>query len=268
MSLAGGRPERDAAPGKVFAPVHDWEFNVIELYNYRKPGPFDLYFDYIRLHDKLYDGDVVESGVFRGKTLLAAAMLLKEIGSSKKVYGFDSFSGFPPVIEASDDVATFDELFRVGAITAEHYAAVARNINLRNALAGGRTTATTISSSGNFANTSRALIEQKIKLLGLDNIVLVEGPFDQTMRDRSAAPAKIFAALFDCDLYKSHLDTFNFVWSRLNKGGLCQLDEYYSLKFPGARIATDEFLRDKDHYLFRAPVPPTDEFERWAVIKR
>jgi len=41
------------------------------------------------------DGDIFEFGVYRGSTLIALALLLKELGSPKKVYGFDSFSGFP-----------------------------------------------------------------------------------------------------------------------------------------------------------------------------
>ena len=40
-------------------------------------------------------GDIVEAGVYRGNSLIAIGMLLKELGSSKKIYGFDSFSGFP-----------------------------------------------------------------------------------------------------------------------------------------------------------------------------
>ena len=44
------------------------------------------------------------------------------------------------------------------------------------------------------------------------------------------------------------------------------LDEYYSLKFPGARIATDEFLNGKSAQLNMAH-QTKGEFERWHVIK-
>jgi hypothetical protein len=37
------------------------------------------------------------------------ALMLKEIGSSKKVYGFDSFEGFPPVYHPNDDLRMFQE---------------------------------------------------------------------------------------------------------------------------------------------------------------
>ena len=253
-------------PSQQFCPTYDWEFNTLEIYDYRKPGPFDFYFNYIRINDKAFDGDIVESGVYRGKMLLATALYLKEIGSSKKVYGFDSFNGFPPIYHENDNISAFESLFSEGKISSSHYAAVQRNILLKNSLGNVTLNASSISKSSDFSNTSRSFLERKIEILGLDNIVLVEGPFSETMRE-SQAPNKIFCALFDCDLYASYLDTFNFVWPRLNISGLCQLDEYYSLKFPGGRIACAEYLRNMPHHLISSKANPYDEFERWAVVK-
>ena len=53
------------------------------------------------------------------------------------------------------------------------------------------------------------------------------------------------AALIDCDLYCSYKQSLPFVWDKLSKGSYMFLDEYYSLKFPGARIATNEYFQDK-----------------------
>lgn len=78
--------------------------------------------------------------------------------------------------------------------------------------------------------------------------------------------SNIMAAVIDCDLYQSYLDTFAFVWPRLVDGGFIHLDEYYSLKFPGARLATDEFLQDKNAKLEMAQTKPGD-FERWFCRK-
>src|SRR5262245_37067956 len=41
------------------------------------------------------DGDVIECGVFHGKSLLRIATWLKHRGSRKTIYGLDSFEGFP-----------------------------------------------------------------------------------------------------------------------------------------------------------------------------
>ena len=68
----------------MLPPKYDWEFNVLETYDYRKPGPLDLYFNFIRTQALILEGDIVEAGVYRGRTILATALLLKEIGSDKK----------------------------------------------------------------------------------------------------------------------------------------------------------------------------------------
>ena len=54
-------------------------------------------------------------------------------------------------------------------------------------------------------------------------------------------PKKVMAVLMDCDLYDSYMDTFNFVWSRLNNGGMIYLDEYYSLKFVVLKLQQKNF---------------------------
>ncbi len=87
------------------------------------------------------------------------------------------------------------------------------------------------------------------------------------MSSNRTSPKSIFAGIIDCDLYQSYIETYNFVWPRLENGAMIYLDEYYSLKFPGARRATDEFIRDKPACLEMSPHRPGD-FERWHLIKK
>jgi len=110
------------------------------------------------------------------------------------------------------------------------------------------------------------MLKKKIDYLELDNIHIVEGDFESTMKSNNENVKSIFSVLIDCDLYKSYLDVLNFVWPKLVNGGYVYFDEYYSLKFAGARIATDEFFvnkKDKPHKEenFKS------EFERWGIIK-
>jgi len=74
------------------------------------------------------------------------------------------------------------------------------------------------------------------------------------------------AAFIDCDLYDSYLQSLNFIWPKLILGGIIQVDEYYSLKFPGARIACNEFLRDKKFSKIKYK-NKNDNFERWILKK-
>ena len=78
--------------------------------------------------------------------------------------------------------------------------------------------------------------------------------------------SKLMCALIDADLYESYKVCIPYIWRNLSKKGMIFLDEYYSLKFPGARLATNEFFFDKKSKLKKISDKPRD-FERWAAFK-
>jgi hypothetical protein len=124
----------------------------------------------------------------------------------------------------------------------------------------------TVSSSGAFTNTNQQGIEKLASYMGLENTELVAGPFEETMSSAMGPQGPISAAILDCDLHSSYSTALNFIWPKLSVGGIVYLDEYYSLKFPGAQIAVDAFLEDKKSTLHHI----TDDFngfERWWVSK-
>lgn len=246
----------------------DWEFNVLGVGNYRRPGPQEHYFQFLREKSSSLPGDILEAGVYKGASLLATAMLLKEIGSNKIVYGFDTWTGFPPVYSENDKLSRFDDLHASGAISDVHLENVQRNREYREFLLGDskELTGANISSSGDFSQASRGELERKLSYLGLDNVRLIEGAFNDTMNDSNLAEVSLMAALIDADLYQSYQVALPFIWDRLVPGGYIALDEYYSLKFPGARIACDEFFPTVDARLIQHPKRERD-FERWGVVK-
>ena len=48
---------------------------------------------------------------------------------------------------------------------------------------------------------------------------------------------------------------------------LINIDEYYSLKYPGARIATDEFLKNNNNAILKKNPTSIYEFDRYYVTK-
>ena len=68
--------------------MDNWEFNVLGIYNYRAPGKLDPYFSFIAENHHLIPGDIVEAGVFQGRSFLATALLLRDLDLRKKVYGY------------------------------------------------------------------------------------------------------------------------------------------------------------------------------------
>lgn len=247
----------------MFTPKENWEFNSLGIYNYNRPGPLDLYFNNIRLRALLDPGDLIEAGVFNGRTILATALLLREIGSEKTVYGFDSFSGFPNLYSGFDEIKLNkidNDLPPVYEIRQK------RLLEIRKFLTNSKIDKDNISSSFNFSDCKKNVIEQKIEFLGLKNVRLVPGLFVDTMRG-DFIPDGIFSAFLDCDLHDSYTTSLNFLWPQLIKGGVLYADEYYSLKFPGARIAVDNFMKDNNFQRIMYSGDLNDEFERNLFIK-
>lgn len=223
-----------------------WELGALNIYDISKKGPLEAYFNFIKANHNLLDGDVFEFGVFKGKSLLATALLLKELGSSKVVYGFDSFSGFPEY-SPQDNIDTFNLLYKEGVIDEAHYSKVKRNIEIRNLYLKNnlKVDASNVSNSGKFDDCDVDLLERKIRFLGLDNIKLVKGPFVNTLDLNKFSDKNAMCCLVDCDLYSSYKQVLPFAWTKLVKSGMIYYDEYFSLKFPGARIAVDEFMNQQ-----------------------
>ena len=246
--------------------TYNWEFNVLNIENYRQKSKLTPYFNFIIENHATLPGDIVELGVYKGRSLLATAMLLKELGSNKRVWGFDTFGGFPSY-HPNDDLQQFEKLYQNGSISEAFYEQVQLNQAYRQFLTAQPVQPSNISSSGDFSDSSLEALQQKIDYMQLDNIELVVGSFAETLTDnfRTDYPP-IMAALVDCDLYDGYRVGLPFIWEHLTRGGYIYLDEYYSLKFPGARIATDEFFRDKQDQPQKHVTEP-NEFERWYVHK-
>ena len=55
------------------------------------------------------------------------------------------------------------------------------------------------------------------------------------------------------------------LYKNIVSGGSVIFDEYYSHKYPGARIAVNEFFENKKGYFEKYITP--EGFERWCFIK-
>ncbi len=157
-------------------------------------------------------GDIVECGVSTGHGILYFALLCELTQKNRKIWGFDSFSGFPPPTEAD---RKSDGWFQ----KAQHDYASEPEIVLK-VLADGRV-------SSDFVNRS---------------IRLVRGYFDETLQQYDGEIALLH---LDCDLYESYVTCLNALYGKVRSGGIIMFDEYENSNFPGAKRAVDEFFRDK-----------------------
>ncbi|KKM25641.1 hypothetical protein LCGC14_1592950 [marine sediment metagenome] len=103
------------------------------------------------------------------------------------------------------------------------------------------------------------------KLECYSNIVVHKGLFEDTLS--SVSDLQFCCVILDCNLYESYKICMTFFYPRLVNGGVMILDEYYSKRYPLARVAVDDFFADK-------PEKPEmfhledNGWERWRVVKQ
>lgn len=240
--------------------LEEWELKLLKIDNHNDANSrLRHYYTFIKEKAHTIDGDILEFGIFQGHSLLATAMILKKIKSKKIVWGFDSFEGFP-AINVNDHL---DRFFDSPNFSKSFQEKIKRFLDLKSKFEPFESVSD-VSSSLDFSNTSLASLEARISYLGLDNIKLIKGPFDKTLKTVETQIDRVFACNIDCDLYEGYLDALNFIEPRIVTDGFVHLDEYYSLKFPGAKLAVDEFLKNSKLQLDQLPSEPT-EFERWCL---
>lgn len=217
-----------------------WQFNTLQLYDFKRIGKLDRLFEALA-DPNLPEGGFAEFGVFRGRSLLSVAYYLKENNQDRNVYGFDSFAGFPEEAKhPKDETKRFEDFGDSSLLqmVREHR----RLIELRD---GGTYDTYTASISKDFSETNLDMIQRLATGLGLSNLTLVPGAFHISLpRFESLNPElKISAGIIDSDLYLGYTEPLEFFRRHLVVGGFVYLDEYFSLKFPGAKTAVDEFLK-------------------------
>lgn len=216
-----------------------WHFNTLDIYDYNQTGKLEKLFDTLA-DPSLPEGDVAEFGVFRGKSLLSVAHYLRETRQDRHVYGFDTFQGFPEEAKSfQDDTERFEDFGDASLLqmVREHR----KLIELRD---GGDYDTYTASANKDFSETNLDMIQRLATGLGLSNLTLVPGAFNISLpKFESLNPdLRISAGIIDTDLYLGYTEPLEFFRRYLVIGGFVYLDEYFSLKFPGARTACDEFL--------------------------
>ena len=132
------------------------------------------------------EGDILELGIYRGGSTVMGARFLKKLGSKRKIYACDAFSGLP-----------YDDKF-----------SLVTNVK------------------GMYSETSADLALDKFKKFGVDeHIVLVEGLFEDTLY-KQLSDKKFSLVLVDCDLYDATKFSLKFVYPRLVDGGIIMFDDY------------------------------------------
>ena len=207
----------DAPPAPTESVVEPQPLGLTYL-NVSRYRYFERFFD--RIRD--VEGDIVECGVGYGDSLIILGLLAKREGRGRRVWGFDSFEGFPEPTEDDRSVRSPQK--------------------------------------GQWAS-DLEFVRQRLLLSGLDDhfinrqATLIRGYFDETLH---LFRGKQIALLhLDCDLYASYKTCLGRLYPLVPPGGVVCFDEYVNtmqlIAFPGAQKAIDEFLGDDQRLIESDP---------------
>lgn len=195
-----------------------------------------------------------ECGVYLGTTFFPIYHLCERLFDKFHLFALDSFAGFPEsAAHVMDDFSQFEILFNAGKITSEHFeAAKMRYAKLQ--------------SDQHLLTSyfSDYVDEFKSRAEGKNNLTMVACSFDNLNSAIKEAKDRYDLVFLDCDLYLSYLSCLDYFKGKTNT---FIFDEYYSLKYPGARIACDEFLEKEDGWSLFNKTEETPYFERWGIRK-
>jgi O-methyltransferase len=151
-------------------------------------------------------GDIVECGVWKGGSMMAAALTLMNLGVKRRLCLFDTFTGLTAPTSVDRDIygiAQDERAVGKGYVPLEE-------------------------------------VKANLQSTGYDEqlITYVKGPVEVTLP--ANAPATIAILRLDTDWYESTRHELQHLFPRLSGGGVLIIDDYGH--FEGARQAVDEFI--------------------------
>tara|TARA_B100001057_G_scaffold234218_1_gene234534 strand:- start:16677 stop:17450 length:774 start_codon:yes stop_codon:yes gene_type:complete len=162
----------------------------------------------------IQEGDIAECGCWKGLSSSIIASELKNKNFKNNFYIFDSFEGL-------SEFNNFDFRENNKNIDAEkirkHFASSLEMVKAN------------LSEFSKFINFKKGWVPKRFK----------------EVKDNKFSFVHI-----DLDLYEPTKESLNFFGEKIIKGGIILLDDYGSLDFPGAKLATDNFLKNNNGFSF------------------
>lgn len=204
-----------------------WKIEIIhEAFPYTMTGldRLSVLIDAVEyIESKHIDGSIVECGVWKGGSMLAAVRTLQQLGRKRNIWLYDTFSGMPEPTIAD----------------MTHYGASASQIREN------------VQSRDGSVDWCRANLECVTELLrssqyDIQDIFFVPGKVEDTIPE--SVPDKIAILRLDTDFYESTAHELNHLYKLVSPGGIVIFDDYGY--WSGSRKAVDEFLDQCSDPLF------------------
>ncbi len=197
-------------------------------YNFNTSTIYDLWINYFslkRIINNSVKGDIVECGVWKGISLVFFQKILNFYKiEEKKIYGYDTFEGFP---EPSEKDITIENI-----PMRQRY----ENSKLKND-----------SSNWNYCSLEDVKKNFQINQIETKNLELIKGKVENTLQNKKNIPKQISILKLDTCLYDSTKIELEILFSRLQTGGILIVDNYAN--YYGVRDAVKEFFINKNFKL-------------------
>ena len=165
------------------------------------------------------EGDIVETGVYKGANLILINNFLSRFQLKKKIYAFDTYSGQPEPTEMDYDLKGTKMIDKFKEFKKKDIIPVLCSLdevkkNIKNY------------SSNDFRD-----------------IIFIKGKVEDTLLNENNLPTKISLLRLDTDFHDSIKKSLEILYPRLSNGGVLIIDDYGHFK--GAKVAVDNYFKDK-----------------------
>jgi O-methyltransferase len=215
-----------------FTPFHNAVIQTVNPYTMTSPERLHALIEAVRyVVSSAIPGSVVECGVWKGGSMMAAALTLLELNQTDRhLYLFDTFEGMPRPLAV-------DTSFR-----GEHATDIFEALK-------------TSDDSSEYCRAQLEEVRVAVASTGypLTRIHLVKGKVEETLP--AAAPESIALLRLDTDWYESTSRELEHLFPRLSRGGVLIIDDYGH--WAGCKKAVDEYFEKNRANLFLARIDYT-----------
>ena len=183
------------------------------------PNKWSLYQSLSYIKENNIEGDIVETGVFKGANLVLINDFLNKFDIDKKIYAYDTFQGQPKPSNLDFDYKGNSMIKKFS------------NLDKKD----------TNSVYCSLENVKKNI--EKYSNNNLNKIIFIKGKVEETLNYEKNVPSKISLLRLDTDFYDSIKKSLEVLYPKLIKGGVLIIDDYGHFK--GAKIAVDNYFQDK-----------------------
>lgn len=196
------------------------EFETInEISLSSSPNKWSLIQSLKHIQENNIEGDIVETGVFKGANLVLINNFLNRSNIEKKIYAYDTYAGQPEPSNLDYDLKGKSMIDKFSDFKKKNITPVFCSLE----------------------DVKKNI--KKYSPFDYDKIIFIKGKVEETLNSEKNIPQQISLLRLDTDFYESIKKSLDILYPRLSKGGVLIIDDYGHFK--GAQTAVDNYFKDK-----------------------